>query len=389
MAIKSLVGQLLTFTIIKCDAGSIGGHTIPSVAMLAKVADMVRNFEWVVDCLVTNTGDDIAIIVTHQLGVNSATVHQDCRKAFEAAAEVAKDEGLYGAGQDLFPTAPSGNVRGTGPGVAEISFEHLSERRPAESIALIAADKCGPGAFNLPLFHSFADPRTCSGFLLAPVFSEGFTFVIEDMNHKAKKGRPTHRQIRLKAPEQNRQILALLRQIDRYAVAQIISGAYPEEVAVAVSTDRLHNITGKYQGKDDPVMIVRNQKIFPALEEITDGFRLTPLVTGDARGSHTMPLTPMPMNSPVDGSYCQPIVTCIATSVSPAGLFSNNIADVFGGLPWNKYRDQANEIAAYMASQRPFGVSMASQEEISYTGLQELQDELDGGFEEVLEVTNE
>lgn len=389
MAVKSLIGQLLTFTIIKCDAGSIGGHTIPSAAMIAKVIDMVRNFEWVVDCLVTNTGDDIAIIVTHQLGVSSATVHRDCRKAFEAAAEIAKEEGLYGAGQDLFPTAPSGNVRGTGPGVAELSFEHLTELRPAESIAIIAADKCGPGAFNLPLYHCFADPRTCSGYLLATVFEKGFTFVIEDMNHKAKKGNPTHRQIRLKAPGENREILALLRQIDRYAVAQIISGAYPDEIAVAVSTDRLHNITGIYQGKDDPVMVVRNQKIFPALEEITDGFRLIPLVTGDARGSHTMPLTPMPMNSPVNGSYCQPIVTCIATSVSPKGMFSNNIADIFGGTLWDPYREKASEIAAYMASQRPFGVSMASQEEISYTGLQQLQDQMDNRFEEIPEITTE
>jgi fructose 1,6-bisphosphate aldolase/phosphatase len=49
--------------------------------------------------------------------------------------------------------APSGNIRGAGPGVAELEFDHtLASPRPAESFMLFAADKCGPGAYNLPLF---------------------------------------------------------------------------------------------------------------------------------------------------------------------------------------------------------------------------------------------
>jgi fructose 1,6-bisphosphate aldolase/phosphatase len=243
--------------------------------MVESVEEMIASQPWVIDHLVTFTGDDIAIITTHALGSNAATVHQSCRAAFDAAAAVAKDEGNYGAGQDLFPTAPSGNVRGTGPGVAEITFKLLPSHRPAESIAVSPRGQ-RPGASIALLF--LADAARSSGFLLSPDVGRGFTFVIEDMNHKVEKGAaPTHRQVRLNAPEDNLSILALLRQIDRFGVARIESRAFPGEIGVSVSTDRLHNITGTYQGKDDPVMIVRNQRIFPALEEIVDPFGLPPL----------------------------------------------------------------------------------------------------------------
>ncbi len=374
----------LTFSVIKADCGSIGGHTRPSARMVESVEEKISGQPWVIDHIVTFTGDDIAIITTHTQGSNAAPVHQACRAAFDAAAAVATDEGNYGAGQDLFPTAPSGNVRGTGPGVAEITFKMLPAHRPAESIAVFAADKCGPGAYNQALYYAFADPSRSSGFLLSPDVGRGFTFVIEDMDHKVEKGAPpTHRQVRLNSPEDNLSILALLRQIDRYGVARIESRAFPGEVGVAVSTDRLHNITGTYQGKDDPVMIVRNQRIFPALEEVVDPFRLVPLITGDTRGSHTMPLMPVPIRTEVAGAYCLPIVSCLALSVNGDGKFSGGIVDIFGNLAWDRARAQAQERAEWMRQQAPFGVAMASQEEIAYTGLAKLEAALAEQFKNV------
>lgn len=379
----------LTFTVIKADCGSPGGHTQPSAAMLAIVEEVIGAADWALDHKITHTGDDIAIITTHGMGTSSSTVHKASRAAFDAAAEVAKKEGNYGAGQDLLTTAPSGNVRGTGPGVAEITFDLLPEHRPAESIAVVAADKCGPGAYNMALYQAYADPSRSSGFLLSPVVGQGFTFVIEDMDHKAEPGDMTHKVIRLNSPEENLDILTLLRQIDRFGVTKIYSRAFPDEIAVSVSTDRLHNITGIYQGKDDPCMVMRNQSLFPALEEITDPFRHTPLITGDARGSHTMPLMPVPINSPVAGAYCLPIVTCLAFSVNSEGKFSENGIDIFGNLAWDRYRMLAQERADWMRAQTPFGVTMASQEEISYTGLAERQDALNERFEEETEVTRD
>lgn len=379
----------LTFTVIKADCGSPGGHTQPSKRMIDEVERLISGESWVMDHKITHTGDDIAILATHNLGTSSSTVHKACRAGFDAAAEIAKEEGNYGAGQDLLATAPSGNVRGTGPGVAEFTFELLPEHRPAESIAVFAADKCGPGAYNMALYHAFADPSRSSGFLLSPDVGKGFKFLIEDMDFKAEPGDPTHRLIELNSPEENIDILTLLRQIDRYGVARIYSRAYPDEIAVAVSTDRLHNITGVYQGKDDPVMVIRNQKMFPAVEEIIDPFRLTPLITGDARGSHTMPLMPVPINTAVAGAYCLPIVSCLAFSVNKEGKFSENGIDIFGNLAWDRYRAQAQERADWMRQQAPFGVAMASQEEISYTGLAERQAALEKRFKPITEETRD
>jgi len=381
--------EKLTFTVIKADCGSTGGHTRPTDRMVQAVEQHIAAQSWAIDHLVTFTGDDIAIVTTHTLGTNAAAVHRECRAAFDRAAEIAKEEGCYGAGQDLFATAPSGNVRGTGPGVAEMTFDLLPDHRPAESIALFAADKCGPGAFNHALYYSFADPSRSSGFLLSPDIAKGFTFVIEDMDHRVEQGAPpSHRQIKLNAPEENVAILALLREIDRFGVARIESRAHPGEIGVAASTDRLHNITGTYQGKDDPVMIVRNQRIFPALEEVVDPFRMTVLVTGDARGSHTMPLMPVPLRTPVAGAYCLPIVSCMALSVNAEGRFSSNVVDVFANMAWDRYRAQAQERADWMRTQAPFGVGMASQEEIAYTGLAKLRAKLDEQFEVVLDETH-
>jgi fructose 1,6-bisphosphate aldolase/phosphatase len=352
--------------------------------MLEAVETKIAGESWPLDHLVTYTGDDIAIITTHTQGTNAATVHRACRSAFDDAAAIAKEEGNYGAGQDLFPTAPSGNVRGTGPGLAEISFKLLPEHRPAESIAVFAADKCGPGAYNQALYYAFADASRSSGFLLSPDVGQGYVFVIEDMDHKVElDAAPTHRQIRLNAPEENVAILALLRQIDRFGVARIESRAHEGEIGVAVSTDRLHNITGTYQGKDDPVMVVRNQRIFPALEEVVDPFRLVPLITGDTRGSHTMPLMPVPIQTAVAGAYCLPIVSCLAFSVNGEGLFSRGAVDVFGNLAWDRTRALAQERAEWMRQQAPFGVAMASQEEIAYTGLAKLESALEARFENV------
>src|SRR5207253_10556891 len=74
-------------------------------------------------------------------------VHQLAWEAFRAATDVAKRQGLYGAGQDLLKDAFSGNVRGLGPGSAEVEFDE----RPNEALMILTADKTEPGAFNLPI----------------------------------------------------------------------------------------------------------------------------------------------------------------------------------------------------------------------------------------------
>ena len=96
-----------------------------------------------------------------------------------------------------------------------------------------------------------------------------------------------------------------------------------------------------------------------------------------------MPLMPVPIRTEVAGAYCLPVVSCLALSVNRDGMFSGGIVDVFGNLAWDRARAQAQERAEWMRQQAPFGVAMASQEEIAYTGLAKLEAALEQRFENV------
>ena len=65
----------VTLSVIKADVGSIGGHTKPSEPMLDAVRSRVRGVlgNLLVDGLVTCTGDDIAILMSHKRGVGART----------------------------------------------------------------------------------------------------------------------------------------------------------------------------------------------------------------------------------------------------------------------------------------------------------------------------
>lgn len=132
---------------------------------------------------------------------------------------------------------------------------------------IFAGDKCAPGAFNLPLYLVFCDPMHDGGLLLNPKMHMGFTFTIIDMDHKSKT---EDRLIQLNVPERVWDVAALLQNPDRYAIKAIHSRYKPDEHVVSVSATRLHNIAGKYTGKDDPIALIRNQGIFPAPEEIIE-----------------------------------------------------------------------------------------------------------------------
>jgi fructose 1,6-bisphosphate aldolase/phosphatase len=318
-----------------------------------------------IDGFVCHTGDDIAIIMTHTLGEGSSEVHQFAWNTFLAATSVAKTSGLYGAGQDLLVNAPSGNIRGAGPAVAELSFDHsLSGARPAESFMVFAADKCGPGAYNLPFYLAFADPMYCAGLML-PQMIKGFRFHVIDMDHTAGDS-----VIELDAPADSYHIAALLRDNERFGIDRIISQTYGE-VAAAVSAQRLHAIAGKYTGKDDPVAILRNQGIFPAPEEIISPFAKAHFVGGDARGSHVMPLMPVPLNTPVTGMYCLPIVSCAGFSVDKDGRFSESYTDFFDNPAWDEVRRRAQGKAIEMRSQGWSGAAMLPYYELEYGGFRD------------------
>ncbi len=360
----------VTLTIIKADVGSIGGHLKPSQEMLEAVKNYVakKGKNLILDFFVCHTGDDISILLSHQKGVGNPEIHKLCWDAFLEATKVAKEKGLYGAGQDLLVTAFSGNVRGMGPQVAEMEFEE----REAEQFLMFMADKTEPGAFNLPLYLAFADPMYCSGLLLSPKLKKGFKFTIMDVSFTE-----ADRIIELQTPEEIYDIAVLLRDPGRFVIESIFSRATGEQV-VSASTTRLHNIAGKYVGKDDPVMLVRTQKDFPATGEILQPFALGYFVSGFMRGSHVGPLMPVKMNCSISFFDGPPIVSCLAFSMKNGKL--TGPVDCFDQPFWDEIRALVSKKAIEIRKQGFYGAAMLPMSELEYTGVVETLKELEKKF---------
>ena len=350
----------VTVSVIKADIGAVGGHTVPSRELMDLVRERVHGVTGtlLIDSTVCHTGDDVCLIMTHAHGVGYAKVHELAWDAFRAGTEVAKRQGLYGAGQDLLKDAFSGNVKGLGPGSAEIEFDE----RPNEAIMILAADKTEPGAFNLPMYLSFADPMYSPGLLLSDALHEGFKDVIMDVDHTEGD-----RIITLEAPERLYDIAALLRDTHRYVIESIWSRKHPNEQAAAVSTSRLRNIAGRYVGKDDPVAVVRTQRIFPATEEFGPPFALAPFVAGDTRGSHNLPLMPVPINTPASTYFCCPMVSALGFSIHDGRL--TQPTDLFADPFWHHVRDQTVVKAMDMRRQGFFEPAMLPMSELEYGGI--------------------
>ena len=127
-----------------------------------------------IDTYIGYTGDDIHIVMTHTRGVDDEKIHKLAWDAFTEGTKVAKEQGLYGAGQDLLKDSFSGNVKGMGPGVAEIEVDE----RPSEVFCVFAADKTEPGAYNFPLWRMFVDARSNTGLLINESLAAGVVFTV-------------------------------------------------------------------------------------------------------------------------------------------------------------------------------------------------------------------
>ena len=352
----------ITLSVIKADTGSIGGHNRPSEAMLKEANNAVAiavKKGILTDAKVSFTGDDIALLMSHTKGVDHPDIHKLAWDTFVATTKIAKEQGLYGAGQDLLKDAFSGNVRGMGPGSAEIEFEE----RPSEPFIVFAGDKCGPGVFNYPLFEGFASPYHNAGLLLAPEMNAGFTFTIMDVNYTQ-----ADKVIELVVPEDYYDLCTLLRDPNHYVIEKIVDNASGLTAAVA-STSRLHNISGKYVGKDDPVALVRSQKQFPSTGEILSPWALAHFTLGDNRGSHHVAVMPVKQNSII--SYFDG-----PTIMSAAGYCVHNgklteAVDLFDQPFWDLIRTRASEKTLEMRAQGFYGPSMAGMDELEYTGVVE------------------
>jgi len=326
----------VTVSVIKADVGGIGGHTRPSDELLSAVKKTVKNAgSLLIDSYIGYCGDDVHIVMTHTKGVDNKEIHQLAWNAFSEGTKVAKNEGLYGAGQDLLKDSFSGNVKGMGPGVAEMEFEE----RPNEAFTVFAADKTEPGAFNYPFYRLFVDALSNTGLIVNQSLAKGVKFNIMDVE-KAEIAE-------LVLWEDKPVLEAALMYPGRYVVSSIYTK--DNEPIVSASTDRLHNIAGTYVGKDDPICIIRTQKKFPATEEAGSAFNNPHYVAGNTRGSHHMPLMPVKLNSAASIDYCIPIVEALVFSMHNGKLVGP--FDGFSTPDWDYVREIATKRALAMRSQ--------------------------------------
>jgi fructose 1,6-bisphosphate aldolase/phosphatase len=366
----------ITVSAIKADIGGIGGHTCPSEKLLETVKNFVsRNAKGLLtDYYVGYTGDDIHIIMTHTRGVDDEKIHKLAWDAFTEGTRTAKDQGLYGAGQDLLKDSFSGNVKGMGPGVAEIEMEE----RPSEVFCIFAADKTEPGAFNFPFWRMFVDAGSNTGILINERLAEGVIFRIMDVM--------TGKVAELKMWQDKAELEAALMYPGRYVVHSVMSSDNSEHI-LSASTDRLHNIAGTYVGKDDPIAIVRTQKNFPATEEAGSAFNEPHYVAGNTRGSHHMPLMPVKLNSAASLNYSIPIVSCLLFSMHNGKLTGPH--DGFGTVDWDLQRMRAAERAMIMRNQGFIHPATLVPDELEYNkGYEARMSKLQSKFRNLEDIIN-
>lgn len=326
----------ITVSVIKADVGGIGGHTRPSDALIQAVRDTVNNSKHLlIDHYIGYCGDDVHIVMSHTHGTDNEQIHKMAWDAFMAGTQVAKEEGLYGAGQDLLKDSFSGNVKGMGPGVAEMEFEE----RPNEAFTVFAADKTEPGAFNYPVYRMFVDALSNTGLIVNRNLADGVIMNIMDV----EEGKVAALELWKDKPT----IEAALMYPGRYVVDTVTTK--DGEPILAASTDRLHNIAGTYVGKDDPILVVRTQKLFPATEEVGSVFNNPHYVAGNTRGSHNMPLMPVKLNSAATINFCIPIVESLVFSMHN-GKFTGPF-DGFSTPDWDYIREIATKKAIAIRSQ--------------------------------------
>ena len=202
----------VTISIIKADIGGYVGHSSMHPNILSKaiqLLDAQKVKGAIVDFHVSHCGDDLELIITHRMGDENATIHKMAWDIFMEGTQIARELKLYGAGQDLLADAFSGNIKGLGPGCAEMTIEE----RKSEPVIIFCADKTSPGAWNTPLYKMFADPFNTIGLVIDPSMHDGFVFEVLDIF--------ANKTVKLNTPEETYDLLCLIGASEHYIIKNI------------------------------------------------------------------------------------------------------------------------------------------------------------------------
>jgi fructose 1,6-bisphosphate aldolase/phosphatase len=415
-----------TVSDIKADAGGKVGHTAPPSHFAPVARASLREAREA--GLIHGTseflavGDDGHLLMTHARGADSNAVHLMAYRTFFRQVWVAEVLGYkwYGLGQDLVggrsagktteelagltprflslladclpeaeqrrfgelraafdawrtgagegrtPAPPfAGNVSGQGPGFAELPMPR------AAPVGLLAIDKAGPAAFNLPVWEAL---RRChaDGSLaryLEGTDGKGAVLEIWDVER--------HRRVFLDHEEETALAQRLLGATDKFNVKRIWARRAPwdptratevlGDILLAASTEKLAVISGgEYLGKDDPVLLAVEPLANALNLFMRDRFYMT---QGDGRGSHNMFPTPLP--------FGEAVATVNSKAVSVAAMLSfdakgeiRSLRDVFADPAYDEARERAFRLNkaiwdAHGGNFSPVGVG-ASKVEKSY-----------------------
>lgn len=360
-----------TISVIKADVGSVSGHCVAPDALINICKDAMAKAQEesiLEDYYVTRCGDDIDLIMTHRNGEDNEEVHKTAYDAFLKATEKARELKLYGAGQDLLSDTFSGNIKGMGPGCAEMEFKE----RPSDPVLVFCCDKTEPGAFNLPIYRMFADPFNTAGLVIDPSLHDGFKFEVFDVME--------HKKVIMSCPEESYDLLAFLGTTGRYVIKRVFKKN--GDIAASISTERLNLMAGAYVGKDDPAAIVRAQSGFPASGEIVDPFAFPHLVSGWMRGSHNGPLMPTSQKEANSIRFDGP-PRIIGLGFQLADCKLVGPVDLFDDPAFDRTREQASEIADYLRRHGPFEPHRLPADEMEYTSLPGVLSKLEERMEDM------
>lgn len=359
----------LTLSVIKADVGGYVGHCSVHSSLLEEADRKLKESTSLIDYHVTHVGDDINLILTHEKGVDNKEIHQLAWNTFLSCTEIAKELKLYGAGQDLLSDSFSGNIKGLGPGVAEMEFVE----RKSEPVIIFMADKTEPGAWNFPLYKMFADPFNTAGLVIDPNMHSGFKFEVHDLIK--------HKKVVFNTPEEIYDLLVFIGATGHFCIKAV----YHKEtgnIASVSSTQRLNLMAGRYIGKDDPVCIVRCQSGLPAVGEVLEPFANAYMVSGWMRGSHSGPLMPVSLNqcnpTRFDGP---PRVVALGFQICNGKLIGPQ--DFFADVSYDEARRQANKMANFMRRMGPFEPHRLPLEEMEYTTMPLVMEKLKDRFEDI------
>lgn len=359
----------ITLSVLKADIGGYVGHSSSHPEVMAKaeaMLDSAKRDGKLIDFSILACGDDLELIMTHTHGADAELIHKLAWDTFVEGTEVAKRLKLYGAGQDLLADAFSGNVKGMGPGCAEMEIEE----RKSEPVIIFMADKTSPGAWNYPLYKIFADPFNTAGLVIDPTMHDGFVFMVNDP-YSGKK-------VKLSTPEESYDLLALIGSHEHY----VIDAIYKKDgtIAAKASTQKLALIAGKYVGKDDPVMIVRCQSGLPAVGEVMEPFSFPHIVSGWMRGSHNGPFMPVSFKQANPTRFDGP-PRLIAAGFQLADGKLVGPRDMFDDPSFDHTRAMSNQIADYFRRHGPFEPGRLPHGDMEYTTLPGVLDKLKDRFE--------